>query len=253
MFDAQNLVLLAFLAFDERDRKVFRQHRERLQHVVQRQGEGRRGQRLVQIVGALDALLAGLGDSCERQIADIIEEIRQPDFDFEAANNLLALLARLQSVRPLPAPAQDWISVIAQRFCVSKASREMLCNAAHGDAGLLAAIQAAQALIANRAEQAIGFSVKGSPANAVKVLIDAGSETMNSKLIDLAALLLDQHAAKLTRHPSFAAEVAELKRRFGSTGVRTRLGGANGRAIGGVQIPVTRGRRLAEDAAAPTG
>ena len=249
MFDAQNLVLLAFLAFDQRDRRAFRQNHARLQQVVQRQGDGRRGPRLVQIVGALDALLAGLGDSCERQISDSVDAIRQPDFDFEAASNLLALLARLQSVRPLPAPAQDWITGIAQRFCVSKASSEMLSNAAHGDTGLLAAIQAAQARIASLAEQAVGFSVKGSPANAVKVLIDAGSETLNSKLIDLAALLLDQHAAKLTRHPSFAADVAELKRRFGCTGVRTRMGGANGRAIGGVQIPLGRTRRVAEPAA----
>jgi CheY-like chemotaxis protein len=248
MFDAQNLVLLAFVAFDGADRKALRQNRERLLHVVQRQGESRRGQRFVQIVAALDALLSQATDACAKEAESIAAEIRSAAFDFEAASNLLALLERMHDRKP--ALADAWTTAVALRFCVSKASTDTLCSSVRGQAHMTALIRDAQADLTRLAEQAMGFSVNGAPAAAVQALIGSASDTLNGKLIDLAALLLEQHAAKLTAYPSFAGDVAELKRRCGNTDVRARLAGANGRVAGGLQIRTGRRRSAAEAHAA---
>jgi hypothetical protein len=228
--------MLAFMAFDTVDRKVFRQNRERLVDVVARQGDGRRGRRFVQFIAALDALLAGTPGPCIEEAEDIATELRTPGFDLEAASHLLGLLARMQSLQCLPAAAASWVQTIAQRFCISKATSDLLCTAARGDPGMTAAIQAAQAEVTRLAEQAMGFSVKGDPAAAVRSLIASSTETLNAKLIDLAALLLEQNAAKLTAHASFGADVAELKKRCGDASLRSRVAGANGRKAGGLQL-----------------
>lgn len=245
MFDPQTLVMLGFMAFDAVDRKAFRQNRERLVDVVARQGDGRRGRRFVQFIAALDALLAGTPGPCVDEVEDIATELRSPAFDLEAASHLLALLARMQSSQCLPAAATTWVQTIAQRFCTSKATSDLLCTAARGDPGMTTAIQAAQADVTRLAEQAMGFSVKGDPAAAVRSLIESGAETLNAKLIDLAALLLEQHAAKLAAHSSFGVDVAELKKRCGDTSVRSSVAGANGRKAGGLQLRTGK-RRPAE-------
>lgn len=247
MFDPQTLVMLAFMAFDATDRKAFRQNRERLVHVVARQVDGRRGRRFVQFVAALDALLAATPGPCVQEAEDIATELHTPGFDVEAASHLLALLTRMQAAQCLPAAASAWVQSIAQRFCVSKAACDLLCTAARGDPGMVATIQAAQVEVTRLAEQAMGFSVKGDPAAAVRSLVASGTETLNSKLIDLAALLLEQHAAKLAAHPTFRADVAALKKRCGESGVRSKLAGANGRQAGGLQLRT--GKRSEPEAA----
>lgn len=249
MFDPQNLVMLAFMAFDAADRKAFRQNQDRLVHLIARKDDGRRGRRFVQFVSALEALLAATPELCVKEVEDLAAELRAPTFDLEAAGHLMALLSRMQVAQQFPAQAHEWVQTMAQRFCVSKAASELLCTAARGDTGMIDAIQSAQADVTRLAEQAMGFSIKGDPAAAVQSLITSGTETLNAKLIDLAALLLEQHAARLTGQPTFAGDVAELKKRCGESSARSRLAGANGRAAGGLQLRT--GKRSKGASAAP--
>lgn len=68
--------------------------------------------------------------ACVGHVRRLTESVTAEDFDFESASNLLAVLARLHSTEIQLARSDAWITKVAQRFCVSKASTDMLCMAA---------------------------------------------------------------------------------------------------------------------------
>lgn len=236
MFDCQALVLLAMMHFDKRDAKELARVVANLTLALERQGDSPRLQRFLRVASVLQALLAGKFDACVTQVNELAADIRCEDFDQEAATNLLAVLARLRRNEVVLDSAEAWVTEIAQRYCVSKASCEVLCGAAANDKVYAALIHEGQHGISSMAEKAMAHSLGGSPAAAVESLMAKGAETLNAKLIELAAAVLQRHAAKITDHSALTGRLNELKRRYCSQGTQLSLGQASSRSAGGLTL-----------------
>ena len=236
MFDCQSLVLLAMMQFDKRDAKKLGRVVANLALALERQSDSPRLQRLFRVASVLQALQARKVGDCVRGVRELAADIRCEDFDHEAATNLLAALARLRQSEVMLEEAEAWVTEIAQRYCVSKASCEVLCGAAANDEVYAALIHEGQHGISSMAEKAMAHSLSGSPAVAVESLMAKGLETLNAKLIELAAAVLHRHAAKITDHAALAGRINELKTRYCSQGTQVSLGQASSRSAGGLTL-----------------
>jgi CheY-like chemotaxis protein len=239
MFDCQTLVMLAMLYFDQRDSKELARTVATLTLAVERRPNSSRLTRFLRVAQVFQTLRARKVAECVNLVRELADECRHEDFDFEAATNLLAVLGRLrQSEIQLP-EAEAWVSSIANRFCVSKASSEMLCCACGNDPAYGAAIREGLHTITQMAEKAMTHSLTGSPGLAVESLLTTGSETLNAKLIELAAAVLKRHAAKISQHDSMAQQINDLKQRFCTKGTQVGLGQSTGRTAGGLNLRAT--------------
>jgi hypothetical protein len=131
-------------------------------------------------------------------------------------------------------PAQ--VTRIAQRFCVSKASVEMLNAAAQGTEPSVTIIRDAHASISAMAEEAMGYAVKGSPGDAVKMLLAHGAQTRNAKLIELAGLVAQRHHERIDDVAALSAKAQELTQRYCSRGGHLINSKRGGRSAGGLTI-----------------
>lgn len=236
MFDCQSLVLLALLQFDKRDSKELQRVVAQLALAADRQPDNPRLERFLRVASVLSCLLARKISECIGHVRDLAADIRDDDFDYEAATNLLAVLARLRATEVTLEQAEVWIGDVARRFCVSRASCEMLCGAVGNDEVYSAVIRDGQHGISSMAEQAMTHSVSGSPAAAVQTLMRKGSETLNAKLIELAGAVLHRHAAKIDDNETIARDIDKLKKRYCTRGTQISLGQASSRSAGGLTL-----------------
>lgn len=235
-FDFQTLVLLALTHFDARDNKAFMRNHDHLMRALERQPQSIRLQRFVTTSEVFKALIERQIGACVEQVRKLTSSITSADFDFEAASNLLALLTRLHSTEIQLDENDSWITKIAERFCVSKGSTDMLCLASQGHEADIQLIRAGHAHIARLSEQAMAHSVKGAHAEAVRSLMARGSETLNAKLVELAGMVLNRHGSKIDGSVSMSEMVAELRSKFCSKGTQVALGGSTARASGALSI-----------------
>ena len=236
MFDAQGLVLLALMHFDKRDPKAFQRNHDNLALLLERDLDSKRLQRFVATSSVFKALIERRSEACAEPVQRLAAGIADEDFDFETASNLLAILSRVRGSDAAPPQSDTWITEIAQRFCVSKASSEMLCKAVQGHGPHEALIRAGHAQITRLAEEAMAHSLGGSPAAAVNSLTTCGTQTLNAKLIDLAGMVLKRHADKIDGSAAMVSTIAELQRRFCGRGAHVALGGGTARAAGALTI-----------------
>ncbi|HOX69476.1 MAG: response regulator [Rhizobacter sp.] len=236
MFDCQSLVLLAMLYFDKRDAKEFKRIYALMELTVERRPDSIRLQRFLRTATVFQRLIARKVGECVSVARELASDLRREDFDYEAATNMLAMLSRLRRTEVQLPDAEAWVSAVAQRFCVSKASCEMLCSAAGNDEVYAALIRSGQHDISTMAEKAMTHSVTGSPGAAVEALLLKGSETLNAKLIELAGAVLHRHAAKIDNNEAIRLKIDDLKRRFCTKGTQVSLGQGSGRSAGGLTL-----------------
>ncbi len=236
MFDCQSLVLLAMLYFDKRDAKEFKRIYALMELTVERRPDSIRLQRFLRTATVFQRLIARKVGECVSVARELASDLRREDFDYEAATNMLAMLSRLRRTEVQLPDAEAWVSDVAQRFCVSKASCEMLCSAAGNDEVYAALIRGGQHDISTMAEKAMTHSVTGSPGAAVEALLLKGSETLNAKLIELAGAVLHRHVAKIDNNEAIRLKIDELKRRFCTKGTQVSLGQGSGRSAGGLTL-----------------
>lgn len=236
MFDCQTLVLLCLLHFDKRDTKSFNRAYDNLAQAADRAPNSTRLQRFALLSRVFKALNERLVSDCVSNVKALVADMRGESFDFEAATNLLAVLARLRNTEIQLDDDDSWVTTLANRFCVSKAATEMLCRAAAGHEAYSELIRNGQNSISNMAEKAMTHSVTGSPAVAVKALMVKGSETLNAKLIELAGLVLTRHAAKITDCQDMTQMINDLKSKYCTQGTQVNLGHTGGRAAGGLNL-----------------
>lgn len=236
MFDCQSLVLLALTHFDKRDTKAFNRNHDNLALALERQSDNVRLQRFVNVSNVFKSLNERQVGACVGHVRRLAASIGAEDFDFESASNLLAVLVRLRSTEIQLAEGDAWITKIAQRFCVSKPSADMLCMTVQDHEPYQALIRAGHAHITGTAEQAMAHSVNGAHTAAVKSLMVRGSETLNAKLVELAGMVLTRHAAKIDGSAGMVEMIGDLKRKFCSKGTQVALGGGGARAAGGLTI-----------------
>ncbi|MCW5664264.1 MAG: response regulator [Piscinibacter sp.] len=236
MFDCESLLLLALIHFDKRDSKAFGRDIANLSQAVERRPESARLRRFLRTAEVFRALMQRQVPEAVAKVRELSAEIGAEDFDFEAASNLLATLARLASTEIALPDREEWINRIALRFCVSRAATELLCQASRADGTVEALVRAAHQGVMGMAEKAMTHSVTGSPEAAVKALLVRGRETLNGKLIEMAALMLQRHGEKVAAHADLSEMIGDLRRRFCHQGTQVALGSAVGRSAGGLTL-----------------
>jgi hypothetical protein len=224
MFDCQTLVLLAFARLASGDRKGLQRCRDDFARLIERSPDNPRVQRLAAIVDALNLIE-------QRQYAQVIEVVRRlcarikdPEFDFESASNLVALLAHLSDKAVQLEEIDQVIDTLGLRFGGTRALAELLAGSAKVNPAYAERIRSAHAQILKIAENAMSLSMGGDPKAAVKNLIAHGSSTLSGKLIETAYLVLHRYADTMNDTHDLTEQVRELRTRYSTSIARAALG-----------------------------
>lgn len=251
MFDAESLLLLALMRFDSSDPRAFQRVASNLDHLVEKNPGSSRLDRMLAMVNVLRALgERRIGVVIER-VRDLAGEIGGEDFDFEAASNLIALLSLLGRTEVQLPQAEEWIRDVALRFCVSKAAVDLLSAATRGHDVYRGLIASAYQAISGAAEKAMNHSIKGDPDAAVRTLIGQARKTLNAKLLELAAKVLQRYESRIGDHAALRDEVDGLLRQHCAKGTRISLN-ENGRSPGGLALRLDRVVKVDAPAPLPT-
>lgn len=235
MYDRQTLVLLAFLKFDRGDTRNLQRVADNLKHILEQTPEDTRLQRFSEIVLVLRTLADRQLARVVAQLKDLVQQIRNDDFDFEAAGNLLALIVRVLRTEVALPDGEIWVQTIAERFCVSKAATDMLAGIARAVPTYEAVIRQAHTDVTKMAEEAMTHTVKGAPEQAVRTLLTTGERTLNAKLIELADKVLQRYRSRIAAGESLLTQCAELQGRFCAQGTRINLNEV-GRSAGALAL-----------------
>lgn len=239
MFDAQALLLLAFARLDNNDQRGLARTVDQLTRLRDRSHEPARPHRLLAMA---ESLLALQHNNTARALDDVrrlANDALNPDFDFEAACNLLALMSRLQ-MRSIPLnEAESAVDTLALRFCTSKAMSELMACAASGGQGFAERVRNAHGQILKMTEQAMTLSIKGDPQGTVVKLLDDGERTLNAKLIESAHQVLQRYNVRIADHAALGERTSALRERYRTTAQHSRLGEHTGAVAspGGVSLP----------------
>ena len=238
-YDPQALVLLSFTWLDNNDQRGLLRCAEQLQRLGMRQADSARLQRLSDVVQCLLVLQNDRPAQALDEVRRLAKRVHEPDFDFEAASNLLALLARL-SKRSVPIYEVDAaIDTLGLRFCTSRALTELLVCTVTGREEYTQRIRAAHTEVLKHTEQAMAMSLKGEPQDAVEALLEHGERTRNAKLIESAHLVLQRYTGRIPDEAALTERAQALRERYRTTDIHAGLGvqPQTGRAAGGVSLP----------------
>jgi tetratricopeptide (TPR) repeat protein len=237
LFDALTLLLLAVLRFDRGDASGVAALREQLRRYRDRwPDEGQRLRRLEQIAETLGCLMSAQPEAALPALRELAAQVSNDNFDLEAANLVLGLWARVPAhVRPA-ADHEALLERAAMRFCVSKAVGEALVASARRAEAATAVIRGCQGRLLAVTEQAMERAMKGEPAAAVTLLLAQGEQTLNAKLLEMAALLARRHAAAVPDATVLSERAVALLRRCARTGGHIAGIQRSGRAPGGLQL-----------------
>lgn len=224
MFDCQTLVLLAFARLESGDSKGLQRCRDDFARLMERNPNSKRHQRLADIVTALSLIQQHQLAQALDAVRTLIRAVKLPDFDFEAASNLLALMAQLANKTIQLDEVESVVDTLGMRFCTNRAMTELLAGAAAVHEPYAASIRAASAQILKLSEHAMSLSMAGDPQAAVKDLIFHGNATLNGKLIETAYLVLHRYAAKIEEAPALGETIQDLRTRFAASGTKPALG-----------------------------
>ena len=250
MFDAQTLVLLAFLRHFEKDSKGLQRCADELAHLASRAAApGRRIERFAEVVDVLVRLLHRQVGEVVQRIARLAAELRDDAFDFEAACNMISLLSLLTAAEVSLDRAGDWVDAIALRYCSSKALAELLARSAAAHAPFVERVRAAQQRVAASSERALAYSLAGNPAAGVRLLLAEGSSTLNAKLIEMAQLVLQRHRERIDDAEKLQAGADALRERYAAQGARLPLGEAGTRKVGALALRVAQSAVAADSPA----
>ncbi|CAN7153455.1 response regulator [Rhizobacter sp. LjRoot28] len=227
IYDLQGLVLLAAVQFDLADRRGLAGSHSSMVAARAPVPQSARLRRFEVVIGALKALIERRVPEAVRDAQALIGEIAEPNFEFEAACNLLSLLARLQRSELQLQDLDHDVDVLARRFAVSRTTCELLVRAARAQQPFEAVIRAAYAKITAGAEDAVSRTVNGQPGEAVRLLLAQAEQTLNAKLIDLALHTLERHGAAIERAPDLLTRVQALHQQYRGYGTQVHLSRAN--------------------------
>lgn len=239
LFDYYSLVLIALLRFDEGERKATRQQLETLDQLLLRHGSSERLQRLQLAVAALVALQESRSADAQAAAERLAAALATPIADLETACLVLAIWRRLNAAGGPLATTETVFKQLALRYCVNKASTEVMVAMCEAEEASSALVRGAHEKVFEIAEQAMTLSLKGKPELAVRLLAEQGESTRNAKLIDMAMSVLRRHAARIEGKAELEARVLALQEAW-----VLPITGSLARAKAGQPLPVpltTRG------------
>lgn len=197
LFDVLCLVLLALLRFDQRDARGVGALAEQVNAMSDAHPDSDRLARIRQLLKGLAAIHGRRPDEALGVARALAGAVMSPGFDLEAASLTIALWSRLPSSE---VPLKEFDALLrsaALRFCVSKASTEVLALSADGMAMADQTVRNCQEAINDIAEQALNLALSGQEQAAVDALLEQGDHTRNAKLIDMAGAVARRHAAQV--------------------------------------------------------
>jgi hypothetical protein len=126
MFDCQTLVLLAFARLENGDRKGLQRCRDDFVRLIEKNPNNPRHQRLSAIVEALHAIQHQQFAEAVAAVRAVAASVQAPEFDFEAASNLL--LMALWPTAPFSSMrwSRRWTRWDA--FCTTRSLSELLAG-----------------------------------------------------------------------------------------------------------------------------
>ena len=238
MFDAQSLVLLAFMRLASSDRKGLQRCLDDARNMADRFDKSVRLRRLAQVVEILMLMM-------DHQTARVLELVRamigsvgDDNFDFEAACNLLTLLS-LMAQRAIQLDEVDAaVQRIGLRFCTSKALTELLAKAAVAHPPYAEGLGDMLTQVRHMIEKAMRQRLAGDPRGGVLELRDDALGTQNAKVIESAWGVLKRYEARIEDAGALATEIQGLRVRYASFASRPVIGDKNLRQSGGVSLRV---------------
>jgi len=116
MFDAQTLVLLAFTRLGTADRKGLQRCYDDFLRLIDKDEGNARLKRLAAIVEALNLIQQHQFARSVDAVREMAKTVREPQFDFESASNLVALMAQLSAKAIQLNELEETIDVIGRRL-----------------------------------------------------------------------------------------------------------------------------------------
>ena len=248
LFDYQSLVLFAFSCFDEGDTKGLDRCRADFGRALERHSDSLRIKRFVRVTAALQSIAQRKFSDAVDAVRDMARDIAQPDFDFEAACNLAALIATLATTSITLEEAEGWMQKIGMRYAHTRALAQLLGSACGSHTAFAEQLRACLPVINQLAEQAVAQSLKGGAAESVEMLLGHAETSRNTKLLELAQQVLTRHSERIENAAQLQARIDTLRPQCGTAQPRALLGGESERAPGGLSL---RARTPAAPAAAP--
>lgn len=222
-YDMQGLVLLAALQYDRRETRQLALSQATIRRVLREAPNSARLQRFAAVVDCLHALATRKVTDAVLQVRQMLGAVTDPQFDFEAACNLLMLVTRLFAEETRLDDLDHPLNVLARRFAVSKTTCEMLASATRHQEELVGPIRLAYAHISALAESAVSLSISGQPRAAVVELLGQAEQTLNSKLLDLAAHTLERHRASIADAADLQGRIDAIRNQYHTYGTQVRL------------------------------
>lgn len=234
-FDHQTLLLLAVCRYRLGDAEGLKRCRELIDTAIEHQlpapQDGvsptdrfrrERLARMGRLAAAFDRLLDGDADTAIRDAEGIAAGLLTPDFDAEAASNLLSLLSAAVAAGGVVPQAVGWVRQTGHRFCVSKQATELLAHACDGVPGHAELLRAAHAEISEASRSALSEGLAGRHRQAVEKLLAWVDRTLNGKLLEVAEATIQRYQEKLPDADTLRTRCESLKQRCGRA-VRQRV------------------------------
>jgi DNA-binding NarL/FixJ family response regulator len=194
LFDALCLVLLGLLKFDQRDTRGLASVLDQVTAMSEAFPSSMRLARIRQLLIGLTAILARRPEEALTVAHALAADAMEPGFDLEAAAFTIALWVRLPNGEVPLKEFDSLLRALGLRFCVSKASTEVLAASADKQGTAEETLRNCHTVITNIAEQALNRSLSGEAPAAVEILLHQGDHTHNAKLIDMAGAVARRHA-----------------------------------------------------------
>jgi tetratricopeptide (TPR) repeat protein len=223
IFDCQSLVLMAFVQFERGDHKALQRCAHDFERLIEKSPELERIKRLAKVVHTLSLLQHHKIAQALVDVREMVQEVRRPDFDFESATNLLALLAQMAKHAIQLEEVLGVVDCLAMRFSSSRAMSELLSGAAKAHPAYADHVRSANSHVLKYAEYAMSLSMGGKPVAAVDELILRGEETLNSKLVESAFMVIERYSAKIGDTKELYARVEALRSKCAVSKVRAGL------------------------------
>jgi len=217
-FDPQGLLLLAALQFDRRDQRGLAMSVQMMARMRQGEAASARLRRFEACLVVLQALLEHRPVDAMAALNPALGEMREPDFEFEAASNLLMVLARLDANELHLANLDEHIAALTRRFAVSRTTCDLLCATLGAQAERVAVVRGCYEEVCATVEQAVARTLAGEPRAAAQALLAAAEKTLNAKLMNLALQTLERHKDKISDATSLLDSVRALVATYSSAG-----------------------------------
>jgi hypothetical protein len=206
------------------DRKGLQRCHDDFNRLIEKYPDNARQRRLAEIVVTLNLIQQHQFAQSVEAVRTMAKAVKNSDFDFESASNLLALMAHLAHKAIQLDEVDSVVDTIGLRFCNNRSVAELLTANVNLHPPYADRIRACQAKVLEFAEVAMALSLSGDPTAAVGNLIHHGKETLNARLIDNAYHVLQKHAAKIRDIDVLTAEVQRLRTLSGGGNVKASLG-----------------------------